>query len=167
VSLFPTYAYDFCPLIKILTRFYIAYVTFEFTPIGWKLFKQHKWVTCAVVFWGTISIMQALASSWAGLMSLRFLLGVAETMFGNGVPLYFSFFYPREYIGTRLGIFVSAGALANAYGGALAYGISHIHTSIRTWKLLFILEGIPTVLLAPVCWFCLPDSPATARFLTE
>lgn len=70
-------------------------------------------------------------------------------------------------MGLRFGLFLSGAALANAYGGALAYGLSHIHSSISNWKLLFIVEGVPTVLLAMICWFFLPDSPATARFLTE
>lgn len=100
-------------------------------------------------------------------MACRFLLGVAETMFGPGIPLYFSFFYPRRYMGLRFGLFLSGAALANAYGGALAYGLSHIHSSVSNWKLLFIIEGVPTVLLAVICWFFLPDSPASAKFLTE
>lgn len=88
-------------------------------------------------------------------------------MFGPGLPLYFSFFYPRSYIGLRFGLILSGAALANAYGGVLAYGLSHIHSSVSNWKLLFIIEGCPTVLLAGVCWFFLPDSIHKARFLTE
>lgn len=86
-------------------------------------------------------------------------------MFGPGIPLYFSFFYPREYLGLRFGIFLSGAALANAYGGTLAYGISHAHSSVSNWRFLFIIEGVPTAILAVVCWFYLPDSPGTARFL--
>lgn len=70
-------------------------------------------------------------------------------------------------MGLRFGLFLSGAALANAYGGALAYGISHIHSSVSNWKLLFIVEGVPTVLLALICWFFLPDSPSSAKFLTE
>jgi MFS family permease len=74
-------------------------------------------------------------------MACRFMLGIAETMFGPGVPLYMSFFYPREYMGVRFGIFLSGAALANAYGGALAYGLSHVHSSVSNWRFLFIIEG--------------------------
>ena len=48
--------------------------------------------------------------------------GIGEAMFGPGVPLYLSFFYPRDKIGFRQGVFISGAAMANAYGGALAYG---------------------------------------------
>jgi sugar phosphate permease len=88
-------------------------------------------------------------------------------LFGPEVPLYFSFFYPLEYIGLRFVIFLSGSALANAYEGALAYALSNIHTHISDWKFLFIVEGVSTVLLAVVIWFYLPDSPSKARFLNE
>ncbi|GME54337.1 unnamed protein product [Neofusicoccum parvum] len=146
--------------------FYIAYIIFQFNTLGWKIFKPHKWVAFVVFYWGVASTLQATATNWSGLMACRFFLGWAETMFGPGIPLYFSFFYPREAIGVRFGVFLSGAALANAYGGALAYGLSHIKSSIGAWRFLFIIEGVPTVLLAVVVWFYLPDSPATARFFS-
>lgn len=147
--------------------FYIAYIIFQFNTLGWKIFKPHKWVTFVVLYWGTVSTLQATCTSWQGLMACRFFLGWAETMFGPGIPLYFSFFYPPEYMGLRFGIFLSGAALANAYGGALAYGLSHIHSNVSNWRFLFIIEGVPTVLLAAVAWFFLPDAPGKARFLNE
>ncbi|KUJ22189.1 MFS general substrate transporter [Mollisia scopiformis] len=147
--------------------FYIAYIIFQFSNLGWKIFKPHKWVTFVVLYWGIVSTLQAVCTSWQGLMACRFFLGWAETMFGPGIPLYFSFFYPPEYLGLRFGIFLSGSALANAYGGALAYALSHIHSSVANWKFLFIIEGVPTVLLAVATWFFLPDSPEKARFLNE
>ncbi|KAL0260307.1 hypothetical protein SLS55_003993 [Diplodia seriata] len=146
--------------------FYIAYIVFQFNTLGWKIFKPHKWVAFVVLYWGLASSLQAAAMNWSGLMACRFFLGWAETMFGPGIPLYFSFFYPREAIGVRFGVFLSGAALANAYGGALAYGLSHIKSNIGSWRFLFIIEGVPTVLLSVVVWFYLPDSPASARFFT-
>ena len=93
------------------------------------------------------------------------MLGIIEAMYGPGVPLYLSFFYPREKIGLRTGIFLSGSALANAYGGALAYGIAQAKGSIGPWRILFIVEGVPTCLIAVLAWFIIPDSPATAYFL--
>lgn len=80
--------------------------------------------------------------------------------------MYLSFFYPRERLGLRTGIFLSGSALANAYGGALAYGISQAKSSVAApWQILFVVEGVPTCLLAIVAYFVMPDSPAQARFL--
>jgi MFS family permease len=135
------------------------------------------------MFWGIVSSVQAATTSWAGLMVCRFLLAIPEAMYGPAVPLYLSFFYPRERVGLRIGIFLSGAALANVYGGALAYGISQARGAIAPWRILFLVEGIPsvsnrlhpelisaglpTVALAVVAYFWLPDSPATAKFLSE
>lgn len=100
-------------------------------------------------------------------MTCRAFLGIAEAMYGPGVPLYLSFFYPRERVGFRHGMFISGAAMANAYGGALAYGLSHIKGSLAPWKILFLIEGLPTCVMAVVAWFFLPDSIATARFLND
>lgn len=70
-------------------------------------------------------------------------------------------------MGLRFGIFLSGAALANAYGGALAYGLSHIDSSISNWRFLFIVEGVPTALLAIFCWFWIPDRPEKAVWLNQ
>lgn len=49
----------------------------------------------------------------------------------------------------------------------MAYGITHIRHSIAPWRLLLVVEGAPTVLIAPVVFFFLPDSPDSAKFLTQ
>ncbi len=99
-------------------------------------------------------------------MALRFFLGVAEAGFGTGVPYLMSFFYRRDEIGLRCGLFLSAAPLANTFAGALAYGITSGHSKLANWRLLFLVEGLPTILAAPLAWFLLPDSPAEAKFLT-
>jgi MFS family permease len=114
--------------------------------MGWKVFPPHRWVAFAVLFWGTVSSVQAACTSWEGLMVCRFLLAIPEAMYGPAVPLYLSFFYPRERLGLRVGLFLSGSALANAYGGALAYGISQAHGVIHAWRILFLVEGqIPPI----------------------
>ena len=72
----------------------------------------------------------------------------------------------RREVGFRMGIFLSFAPLATCFAGALAYGITHEKGHVSPWRLLFIVEGIPTVLMAPVVYFFLPDSPHKARFFT-
>jgi len=139
----------------------------QWTIVGWKKFPPHKFCACVVLFWGFVATIQAAVFNFGGLMVCRFFLGVAEAMFGPGVPLYLTFFYPRDRIGLRHGIFISGAAMANAYGGALAYALSHIHGAIAPWKILFLIEGIPTCLLAIVAWYFLPDSIMTCKFLND
>jgi MFS family permease len=131
------------------------------------VFPPHRYVAVVVFLWGFAAAMQAATTSWSGMMACRFFLGAIECGFGPGLPLYISFFYPRHEAGLRIGIFLAGSALANAYGGTLAYGLSHITSGIAPWRLLFILEGVPTCLLAIVAFFCLPDNPGKCRFLNE
>ncbi|KAK4620016.1 MFS transporter prlL [Fulvia fulva] len=149
------------------TIFYIAYILSQWTLIGWKQFKPHNYCAAVTLFWGFVATIQAAAFNWESLMVCRFFLGVAEAMFGPGVPLYLTYFYPRELVGFRHGVFISGAAMANAYGGALAYGISQIKGSLAPWKILFLIEGLPTCAFAAVAWWFLPDSISSAPFLNE
>jgi len=56
--------------------------------------------------------------------------------------------------------------LANCFAGALAYGITQVKHSLAPWRLLFLIEGAPTIAFAPVVYFFLADSPEKATFLT-
>ena len=70
-------------------------------------------------------------------------------------------------MGLRYGLFISSAALASCFASALAYGLLQADTSIQGWQLLFIVEGSPTILLAIIARFVLPESPKQAKFLTE
>lgn len=100
-------------------------------------------------------------------MACRFFLGISEAGFGPGIPYLLSFFYLRHEVGLRIAIFLSAAPLATSFSGALAYGITSGHPHLAKWRLLFLVEGLPTICMAPVAFFFLPDTPDKARFLTE
>ncbi|KEQ89759.1 MFS general substrate transporter [Aureobasidium pullulans EXF-150] len=151
----------------LLTIFYISYILFQFQVLGWKRFPPHIWAAWAIFGWGVISSCQAVVTTWEGEMVLRFLLGVFEAAFGPGVPYLLSFFYLRHEVGFRSGIFLAAAPLATCFAGALAYGITSGKASIPNWKLLFLVEGLPTLAMVPIAYFFLPDSPQKAKFLTE
>lgn len=62
-------------------------------------------------------------------------------------------------------------AVSGAFGGLIAFGIQTIplsHIAIANWRLLFLVEGIPTILLGLLCMWLLPDRPEKdAKFLSE
>ena len=78
-----------------------------------------------------------------------------------------SFFYLRHEVGFRCGLFASAAPLASTFAGALAYGITNGHSHLENWRLLFLVEGLATVIMAPFAFFFIPDSPDKARFLNR
>ncbi|KAB2575506.1 High-affinity nicotinic acid transporter [Lasiodiplodia theobromae] len=152
----------------LLTIFYISYIVFEFQAIMWKIVPPHRWAAICVFGWGLVATVQAATHNWQGMMALRFLMGVFEAGYGPGIPYLLSFFYLRHEVGSRQGIFLSAAPLANTFAGALAYGITAAKDSaIARWRLLFLVEGAPTLVMAAVAWFFLPDAPEKARFLDE
>ncbi|KAF7846311.1 hypothetical protein BT93_L4632 [Corymbia citriodora subsp. variegata] len=151
----------------LLTIFYISYILFQFQILAWKRFPPHMWAAFAIFGWGVVSSCQAATNTWAGEMVLRFFLGVFEAAYGPGIPYLLSFFYLRHEVGFRSGIFLSAAPLATCFAGALAYGITSGHADIANWRLLFLVEGLPTIVMAAVAYFYLPDSPHKAKFLNE
>jgi len=61
---------------------------------------------------------------------------------------------------------LSAAPLSTTFSGALAYGITSGHSHLANWRLLFLVEGLPTLCMVPVAYFFLPDTPDQAGFLT-
>ncbi|KAF3761434.1 MFS general substrate transporter [Cryphonectria parasitica EP155] len=151
----------------LLTIFYIPYIIFEWLALMWKITPPHIWAAATVLTWAVASILQAASFSWSSLMACRWFLATAEAGFGPGMPYLFSFYYNRRELGVRCGIFLSAAPLATTFAGALAYGITGSTYRIASWRLLFIIEALPPLLLSLVVFFVLPDSAASAGFLTE
>ncbi|KAI9649938.1 hypothetical protein NHQ30_002523 [Ciborinia camelliae] len=120
-----------------------------------------------VLSWGIIASLQSIATSFAGLIVLRTLLGIGEAGF-TGIPFYLSFFFKREELAFRTGIFLSAAPLATSFASSLAWGIVKLgkHSPIAPWRLLFLVEGFPSVLAALFAWHHIPDSPNTAPYLS-
>jgi hypothetical protein len=152
----------------LLTIFYIAYILFTPCALLWNLIPPHIWAAFCVFGWGTVSAAQAGTTSWSGMMVCRFLMGGLEVAYGPGVTYFLSFFYLRHELGFRAGLFLSAAPLANMFAGALAYGItSGDGEELAKWRVLFLVEGLPTVGMSVVTWWFLPDGPEKARFLSE
>lgn len=104
------------------TRLLSTDILSMWTVAGWKAFPAHIWCALVVFAWSSLSSLQSSVQNFSGLAAIRFFLGIFEAMYA-GVPVYLSFFYPRDKIGFRQGLFISGSALANAYGGALGYAV--------------------------------------------
>lgn len=152
----------------LLTAFYIMYILFEWMTVMYQIVPPHIYVSICVCAWGVLASLQSLATSYAYLLVLRALLGIGEAAF-VGIPFYLTFFFRREELAFRTGLFVSAAPLATSFASSLAWAIVKMgdKTGIASWRLLFLIEGFPAVLVAVVCWYWLPDSPSTARWLNR
>ncbi|KAF2625565.1 MFS general substrate transporter [Macroventuria anomochaeta] len=151
----------------VLQVFYIVYVLFEWTQLFWKILPAHVYVAVLCFLWGAAAMLTGMAHNKAGLMTARAFLGFFEAAFGAGAPYFLSLFYQRRELGKRVAMLTGMSPLANCFASSLAYGILHIKASIAPWRLLFLIEGAPTVLCAVLVYYRLPDSPDTAQFLTD
>ncbi|KAF7195976.1 MFS transporter prlL [Pseudocercospora fuligena] len=151
----------------VLNAFYICYVVFEWTTILWKVFPAHIYVAALCLLWGVAAMSAGSVHNMAHLIVCRAFLGIFEASFGAGAPYYLSLFHQRHELAFRTSLLLGMAPFANCFASALAYGISQIRNSLEPWRLIFLIEGAPTVLFAPVVFFFLPDSPNTAKFLKE
>ncbi|PCD17796.1 hypothetical protein FGRA07_07264 [Fusarium graminearum] len=151
-----------------LTSFYITYIAFEWMSLLWKIIPAHIFVSMIVLTWGLMASLQAVATSYPMLIVLRAALGIGEAGF-TGIPFYLSFFFKREELAFRTAIFVSAAPLATTFASTLAWLIVKFasYGPIAPWRLLFIIEGFPSVIASVVAWNVIPDSPQTASYLTK
>ncbi|KAL1879731.1 hypothetical protein Daus18300_001568 [Diaporthe australafricana] len=151
-----------------LASFYIAYIAFEWLSLLWHRIPAHAFVGGIVLSWGAVASLQAVATSYPVLIALRFLLGVGEAGF-TGIPIYLSSFFRREELALRTAIFISAAPLATTFASSLAWLITKFGENgpIAPWRLLFLVEGFPAVLVATVAWRVIPDSPEKATYLTR
>ncbi|KAJ4291684.1 hypothetical protein N0V90_009579 [Kalmusia sp. IMI 367209] len=150
--------------------FFVPYVFFE-APSNFlmKYFSPSVWIGRIMISWGIITICTSAVSSFEGLLAVRFFLGVAEAGFFPGVVMYLCYWYKPSERATRLAIFAGSVAVAGAFSGLLATGISFLNgkANLAGWQWLFIITGIPAVLVGIVVWIWMPDYPQDAKFFTE
>lgn len=148
------------------SMFYFSYIITQLPAVVTsKLFRPRIWIGIATIGWGLASTLQAAAFNFGGLLAARFFLGVFEAGFGPMVPLYFTFFYTRNEMGLRIAIWFGFAAVAGAFGGLIAYGVQHVHSYLANWRILFLVEGCPTIALGILTLFTLPDRPDVTKWL--
>jgi len=150
--------------------FFIGYFLFEVpSNLALERFGASRWIARIMVTWGIISALMALVSGPWSFYVLRFLLGVAEAGFFPGIILYLTYWYPAEYRARFLAAFAIAVPVSTVIGApisGLLLGLDGV-MGLKGWQWLFIIEGIPSILLGIVSWFYLTDRPAEAAWLTS
>jgi MFS family permease len=150
------------------SAFFFSYIICQVpASILSKLYPPHYWMACSAIGWGICSTLMATGFNLAGLLVARVGLGVFEAGFGPTIPLYLSFFYTKHEMGLRMAYWFGFAAVAGAFGGLIAFGVQQAHSHVANWKILFIIEGIPAILMGIVCVLFLPARPEATNYLTE
>ena len=149
--------------------FFISYFIFEVpSNLALQKFGARQWIARIMVTWGLVSACTALVQGANSLYLLRFLLGAAEAGFFPGVLLYMTYWIPAAYRGRIVAIFMVSIPMASFIGAPLSAALLQTDgmLGLRGWQWLFILEGLPTVLMGLACLWYLTDRPEQARWLS-
>jgi MFS transporter, ACS family, tartrate transporter len=148
--------------------FFLGYCLFE-VPSNLALYRfgARLWIARIMITWGLLSIAMVLVGGAWSFYVMRFLLGVAEAGFFPGVAFYLAFWFPAQYRARILAGFLVAIPFSTVIGAPLSGLLLELDGSfgLAGWKWLFILEGLPAVILGFVVAYLLADRPETATWL--
>jgi ACS family tartrate transporter-like MFS transporter len=126
-----------------------------------------KWIAAIMVLWGTVSVSMIFVTTPRSFYLLRFLLGVAEAGFFPGIILYLRRWFPSAARARAVALFVMASPLAGVLGGPISGALLGVHTAhLAGWQWLFVIEGLPAIVLGGVVLAFLADRPEVAPWLT-
>lgn len=151
--------------------FFLGYVLCEL-PSNLMLvrFGARRWIARILITWGLLSAATAFVWNPSSFYIVRVLLGAAEAGFFPGIIFYLTLWFPRVYRARMFATFNIAVPLSSVIGAPVsALIIEHMNggLGLAGWQWMFIIEAMPAVIMGFVVLFALPDSPATASFLTR
>jgi ACS family tartrate transporter-like MFS transporter len=147
---------------------FLGYCPFEI-PSNLMLVRMgaRRWLARIMLSWGIVVAGMAFVTGARSLYFARFLLGAAEAGLLPGLVFYLSAWVPAHKRGLAYAALMSTTALGNIIGGPIAIGLMHLGGpgGLRGWQMMFLVEGVVTVLLGLVVLRCLPDTYSDARWL--
>ncbi len=130
--------------------------------------SARRWIARIMISWGIVTVLMAFIHTPRQFYWVRFLVGAAEAGFLPGVIVYLTHWFRYQDRAKAVAVFYAANPLSYVIGSPLAgllLGLSWL--GMRGWRWLFIIEGIPAVLLGVITIFYLTDWPEQARWLPE
>ncbi|MFC9894834.1 MFS transporter [Nocardia sp. NPDC127579] len=150
--------------------FFIGYLLLEVpSNLALHRFGARRWIARILVSWGVVATAMAFVPNETVLYILRFALGVAEAGFFPGILLYLTYWFPQSQRAKIVALFMVAVPLSTALGATVSSLIIQYGDGVfglSGWRFMFLVEGIPAILLAFLTWFYLTDRPDRAHWLT-
>ncbi len=149
--------------------FFIGYFLFELpSNLVLQRVGARMWIARIMIVWGIVSAAMMFIKSVTVFYVMRFALGAAEAGFFPGVILYLTYWYPAQERARTVALFATAAVIAGIVGSPLSGLILQLNGAggLAGWQWLFLLEGIPAVLMGIVVLLVLPDRPHKASWLS-
>src|SRR5271170_7568016 len=150
--------------------FFLSYAACEI-PSNLLLYRfgARRWLARIMITWGILAMAMLFVRTPWQFYTARFLLGMSEAGFFPGVIFYLMQWFPPELRARAISRFYIAHPLSSVFMGLIAGALLNLdgHFGLRGWQWLFLVEGLPAVLLGLAFFLFLPDSPAQANWLTE
>ena len=125
-----------------------------------------RWISLLMAAWGVISCLMILIRGPISFSVMRFLLGAAEAGFFPGMILYMKNWFPAKTRARAVAWFMTANPIAGVIGSPVSGALLNLHGSgLSGWQWMFIMEGLPAIVLALVVLVTLADTPQEARWL--
>lgn len=148
--------------------FFIGYFFFQL-PSNLILEKLgvRRWISALMVTWGIISCLMIFIRGPVSFYALRFLLGAAEAGFFPGMILYMKRWFPASARARAVAWFMTANPLAGIVGSPISGALLSLHgAGFSGWQWMFLIEGLPAIVLGVVVFWTLADRPQDADWLT-
>ena len=147
--------------------FFLSYVALQVPgALLVELWSARRMISATMIAWGSLTVLTALVRTPGQLYAARFLLGAAEAGFFPGVIVYLSHWFMRADRAKATSNFMGAIPLSSVLGSPFAgWILSHNWLAVQGWRWLFVLEGIPAILLGVAAFFFLTDRPGEASWL--
>jgi D-galactonate transporter len=149
--------------------FFIGYFLFEIpSNLILERVGARAWIARIMISWGAVAMAMATVRGAASFYLLRFLLGLAEAGFFPGIIVYLTYWFPAPQRARAIALFMTASAMAGVIGGPVSGVLLAAGgmLGLAGWQWLFILEGLPSIILGVVVLFYLDDGHKDARWLT-
>ncbi len=150
--------------------FYVTYVLFEVpSNVAMEKVGARLWIARILVTWGLVSGTMAFVVGPLSFYAVRLALGAAEAGFFPGVILYLTYWFPKEYRGRIVAIFMVAIPVSSFLGSPISAALLGLDGvfGLRGWQAMFVLEAVPAVALGALALVVLPNGPAKARWLDD
>lgn len=150
--------------------FFLTYSTMEIpSNLIMSRVGARFWITRIMFTWGVISAGMAFVTGPTSFYIMRLLLGAAEAGLYPGIILYLTYWFGREERARAVGMFLLGVCIANIIGAPLGGALLMLDGlgGFHGWQWMFIVEGLPAVLLAFYVYAVLPDKPRDAKWLNK